>query len=97
MKNEMATMGKLIKDIGLRADYQTLKKPTSDAFENHFTQIFNAMIGPEFRHLVKLQFLPAGEHELCVVNVAPSARPVYLKTDNSELVRKRQILGVPVR
>lgn len=70
--------------IGLRPDYETLKRPTSDGFENHFTQVFNAMIGPEFRHLVKLRFLPAGEHELCVVNVAPSARPVYLKLDNDE-------------
>ncbi len=70
--------------IGLNHDYQTLKRPTSDGFENHFTQVFNAMIGPEFRHLVKLRFPAVGERELCVVSVAPSPRPIYLKLDDNE-------------
>jgi membrane protein YdbS with pleckstrin-like domain len=72
------------KPVGLANDLKTLKRPDSDGFENHFTQIFNAMIGPEFRHLVKLWFPRVGEIDLCVVQVSPSARPVYLKTDNNE-------------
>ena len=72
------------KPIGLNHDYQTLNRPTSDGFENHFTQVFNAMIGPEFRHLVKLRFPAVGDRELCVVSVAPSTRPIYLKLDDNE-------------
>ncbi|MEK7630180.1 MAG: RNA-binding domain-containing protein [Patescibacteria group bacterium] len=70
--------------VGLLSDYRTLRRPDSDGFENHFTQVFNMMIGPEFRHLVKLWFNRLGNDELCVIQVAPSARPVYLKIDDNE-------------
>jgi membrane protein YdbS with pleckstrin-like domain len=70
--------------IGLESDYKTLGRQTSDGFENHFTQIFNAMVGPEFRHCVKLWFDAAGGRDVCVVDVAPSARPAYLKFNNDE-------------
>ncbi len=69
---------------GLENDYQTLKRRTSDGFENHFTQIFNSALGPEFRHLAKLQFQKIGERDVCLVDVAPSARPAYLKFDEAE-------------
>ncbi|MBI4159775.1 putative DNA binding domain-containing protein [Candidatus Wolfebacteria bacterium] len=70
--------------LGLRNDYQTLQRKSSDGFENHFTQSFNRMIGPEFRALVKLWFHPVEGHEICTIHVLPSPRPVYLKIDNSE-------------
>ncbi|MDO8557326.1 MAG: putative DNA binding domain-containing protein [Candidatus Jorgensenbacteria bacterium] len=70
--------------IGLMNDYQTLQHQNSDGFENHFTQVFNVMIGPEFRHLVKLWFPSAGQTNLCVVQTLKSRMPVYLKTDNDE-------------
>ncbi|MEK7077110.1 MAG: RNA-binding domain-containing protein [Patescibacteria group bacterium] len=70
--------------VGLEADYQTLRRPDGDGFENHFTQVFNTMIGPEFRHLVKLWFRPANSGDICIVQVAPSPRPVYMKLDDNE-------------
>ncbi|MEK7507798.1 MAG: ATP-binding protein, partial [Patescibacteria group bacterium] len=70
--------------IGVESDYQTLKHRNSDGFENHFTQIFNSAIGPEFRQLAKLRFHKIGERDVCVVDVAPSARPAYLKFDDVE-------------
>ncbi|HUX35827.1 MAG TPA: RNA-binding domain-containing protein, partial [Candidatus Paceibacterota bacterium] len=70
--------------IGLRDDYETLPRKNSDGFENHFTQIFNKMIGPEFRHLVRLKFQDISGNEVCLVQVATSARPVYLKIDSDE-------------
>lgn len=70
--------------IGIESDYNALGRKNSDGFENHFTQIFNKMIGPEFRHFIKLWFHKAKEREICVVHVLPSARPVYLKCDNNE-------------
>lgn len=70
--------------VGLARDYRTLQRPDSDGFENHFTQLFNAMIGPGFRHFVKLSFHPIGDEEVCVVQVTASPRPAYLTFGNSE-------------
>ena len=70
--------------VGLGADYKTLSRATSDGFENHFTQLFNKMIGPELRHRVHLWFCPAEGRDVCVVDVAPSYEPAYLKVDNNE-------------
>ncbi len=74
----------LRKPIGLEYDYRTFPRQTNDGFENHFTQVFNKMIGPEARHSVRLWFNAVGGHDVCVVDVAPSARPVYLKIDDGE-------------
>lgn len=72
------------KPIGLDNDYQTLQRKDSDGFENHFTQAFNAMIGPESRHLIKLWFYKIEDQDVCIIQVAPSPRPVYLKVNDSE-------------
>lgn len=70
--------------LGLENDYQTLQRKDRDGFENHFTQSFNNMIGPEFSGLVKLWFHNVDGHEICAIQTLPSPRPVYLKTDNNE-------------
>jgi len=70
--------------LGLYHDYQTLQRKDADGFENHFTQVFNSMIGPEFRHLVKLWFYNIGEYEVCIVQVALGHKPVYLKLNEAE-------------
>ncbi len=72
------------KPLGLHHDYQTLQRKDSDGFENHFTQVFNAMIGPEFRHLVKLWFYDIENYDACIIQVAFSHKPVYLKLNESE-------------
>ncbi len=72
------------KPLGLHHDYQTIQRKDSDGFENHFTQVFNAMIGPEFRHLVKLWFYNIEEYDVCIIQVALSPKPVYLKLNESE-------------
>ena len=70
--------------LGLQNDYQTLQRKDSDGFENHFTQSFNNMIGPEFRSFVKLWFHNIDGCDICTIQALPSPRPVYLKTDNNE-------------
>ncbi len=72
------------KIIGLRDDYESLPRKDSDGFENHFTQLFNKMIGPEFRYLVRLKFQEVDSSEVCLIQVAAAARPVYLKIDSNE-------------
>lgn len=70
--------------LGLEKDYETIQRPDTDGFENHFTQVFNSMIGPEFRHLVNVSFHNLGESEICVIQSTASPRPVYLKNDGNE-------------
>lgn len=70
--------------LGLENDYATLQRKDGDGFENHFTQTFNSMIGPEFRNLVKLWFRAIDGKDLCVIQALASPRPVYLKADNNE-------------
>lgn len=70
--------------IGLADDYPHLQRPNPDGFENHFTQVFNTMIGPEFRHLVQVSFHQTGGSDVCIVEALRSTRPVYLKVDGGE-------------
>ncbi len=75
--------------LGIHHDYQTLQRKDADGFENHFTQVFNSMIGPEFRHLVKLWFYEIYPEqnqmiETSIVQTAASPKPVYLKLNDSE-------------
>ena len=69
---------------GLDNDFNSLPKPNMDGFENHFNNIFNTMVGPEFRRFVKLVFSDIDGKTVCLANIEPSHKPVYLKTGDSE-------------
>ena len=70
--------------VGLAADYSSLNKKDADGFENHFTNIFHNMVGAEYRQFVKLNWSHVDGKECCVVSVAPSHKPAYLKENNAE-------------
>lgn len=70
--------------LGIHYDYNSLPKKDVDGFENHFTQICNTMIGPEFRRHIQLTFDNVNNKEICIVNVVSSPKPVYLRTSNEE-------------
>ncbi len=70
--------------IGVSYDYNSLPKQNSDGFENHFTNVFHGMIGPEFRQFVKLSWHKASNKEFCLIKVIPANKPAYLKTDENE-------------
>jgi membrane protein YdbS with pleckstrin-like domain len=70
--------------IGLEEDYRTLQRKSRDGFEIHFTQLFNGMIGPEFRSHVQLQFTKIKNSEICHIRVKPSPKPVYFKDEGHE-------------
>ena len=72
------------KITGIHNDYETLGKKNADGFENHFSNLFNTMLGAEFRQFVHLKFHTADSHDVCLVSVAPSTRPAYLKADDEE-------------
>ena len=69
--------------VGVSFDCASLMRKDADGFENHFTQVFQNMIGPEFRQLVKLSWSQMEGKECCVISVSPSHKPAYLKNDNS--------------
>lgn len=70
--------------LGLTKDYKTLQRKDRDGFENHFTQTFNSVIGPEFRSLVKIWFHNISNQDICAIQALPSPRPVYFKSDSNE-------------
>ena len=70
--------------IGLGADYATLKRPDSDGFEIHFTNVFNDIIGPEFRQFVRLSFHAPNGKEICLLEVRPAHKPAYARFQDEE-------------
>jgi membrane protein YdbS with pleckstrin-like domain len=70
--------------LGLDPDYQAIKKPDSDGFENVFNMAFNKMIGVEYRRFVDVRFPSIDGKEICVVAVRPSLQPAYLQARGNE-------------
>ncbi|OGN31837.1 MAG: hypothetical protein A3J01_00770 [Candidatus Yanofskybacteria bacterium RIFCSPLOWO2_02_FULL_45_18] len=70
--------------MGLEKDFASLVRQDADGFENHFNNLFNSMVGPEFRRLVKLTFNNVGGKTVCLANVESSNKPAYLKTGGGE-------------
>ena len=69
---------------GLSADYATLRKPSSDGFENHFTNVFKEDIGAEFHRFVRVSFHALDQKEVCVMQILPASMPAYLRSENNE-------------
>jgi len=70
--------------VGLHHDYRSLPKQNADGFQNHFTNVFHTMIGPELRQFVELTTHKVGGKECCLVRVISSDKPAYLKLDSGE-------------
>lgn len=70
--------------FGLEDDYKSLPKPNADGFQNHFTNVFNTMIGPEFRPFVEMGIYREGGKDFCRINALFSNKPVYLRSDGQE-------------
>ncbi len=69
---------------GLKSDLLSLTKHNHDGFENHFNNVFVAMVGPEFRQFVKLSFHDFNGQSVCLVQVDRARHPAYLKTERGE-------------
>lgn len=64
--------------LGLEADYQTLKKPDRDGFEQTLIQAISANLGADLCPLIHILFHRLGEQDVCRVIVSPATRPVFL-------------------
>jgi hypothetical protein len=70
--------------LGMEKEFQTLRKPNADGFENNFNMIFNKMVGVEYSNYTKVDFAKIEEKTVCRVVVLPAPEPVYLKHKNNE-------------
>ena len=72
------------KILGIEKDYATLKNKNKDGFLLQLTQVINQYLGKEFNQYVSVRIIKIDDKEICLVNVASSAMPVYLKSAGKE-------------
>jgi hypothetical protein len=65
--------------LGLEHDYQTLKKPDRDGFEQVLMTAVATKLGGDACRSVQTVFTRAVDKDVCRVIVAPAHRPVYVK------------------
>ncbi len=63
---------------GLEEDYNSLTRKDRDGFENHFNQVLKNMMGAEYRQYVSVSFETIEEKDVCLIEVIPSPKPVYM-------------------
>jgi membrane protein YdbS with pleckstrin-like domain len=69
---------------GLKSDYETLPKKNRDGFENHLNMLIKNMIGMKFANYVNIFFDEHEQKEVCIVSVARSHKPAYVRTGSGE-------------
>jgi hypothetical protein len=69
--------------IGLEKDYQTLKKPGQDGFEQALMTAISANLGADLCHFVHVLFHVVEHKEVCRIIVAPANRPVFVSQGNA--------------
>jgi len=71
--------------LGLKNDFSTLKKNDIDYFELHLRKLINNQFGIHFSDYYLLVQFPEIEGEnIVVIQVDPSAKPVYVKVKNKQ-------------
>jgi hypothetical protein len=69
--------------VGLEKDYQTLKKPDQDGFEQTLMTSIAANLGADLCQFVHILFHSVDETEVCRLIIQPAPRPVYLEQNNA--------------
>jgi len=70
--------------IGLCLDYQTLRTPSKDGFENKLISLFSAKVGDAYLRFMRVSFPAVDGVEVCRVKVYPSTEPVFVKESGLE-------------
>jgi Holliday junction resolvase len=65
--------------LGLDEDYQTLSKPNRDGYELCLSELFKTCLSGTASTLVRVSFASIGGRDVCRVDVAASARPVFAR------------------
>ena len=69
--------------LGLEKDYQTLKKPGQDGFEQAVMTLISTSLGADICSFVHVLFHVIDNKEVCRLIISPSGRPVFLDQGNS--------------
>ncbi len=69
--------------IGLEKDYQTLKKPDQDGFEQSLMTAISAHLGADLCPFVHVLFHVVDNNDVCRLIVSPANRPVFLEHGNT--------------
>jgi predicted transcriptional regulator len=72
------------KPLGLKDDYQTLRVPSRDGFENKLISLFSAKVGDSFLRFIKISFPILEGVEVCKVTVSPATEPVFVTENGQE-------------
>lgn len=64
--------------IGLEKDYQTLKKPNQDGFEQSIMTAISTNLGADFCSFVHVLFHVIDHKDICRLIISPAHRPVFL-------------------
>jgi hypothetical protein len=70
--------------LGLEPDWQQMKKPDADSWENTFNTAFSQMIGAEFRQYVDVHFQTIDNQTVAILVARPAASPVFLTVNGKE-------------
>ena len=70
--------------IGIEKDYALVHHKNKDGFLLQLTQIINQYLGKEFHQYTSIKIIPIKDREVCVVEVAHSKIPVFLKNGGKE-------------
>ncbi|MGZ8200747.1 MAG: AlbA family DNA-binding domain-containing protein [Methylosarcina sp.] len=69
--------------LGLEKDYQTLKRPDQDGFEQALMTSISTNLGADLCSFVHVLFHVIGNKDVCRLIVSPSLRPVFLNQGNT--------------
>ncbi|MDO9168809.1 MAG: ATP-binding protein [Methylobacter sp.] len=69
--------------IGLDKDYQTLKKPNQDGFEQNLMAAISNNLGTDLCQFVHVLFHVIDNNEVCRLIISPAPRPVFLDQGNT--------------
>jgi len=70
--------------LGLEKDYQTLKKPDQDGFEQALMAVISTHLGADLCPSVHVLFHVIDDKEICRIIVSPAKRPVFLTQGNNQ-------------
>ncbi len=71
--------------MGIKPDYETLKKKSADGFLVYFTQIINYYLGKEVHRYLNISIEQLQEKEICLVQISKALEPVYVnRNDHKE-------------
>ena len=69
--------------LGLEKDYQTLKKPNQDGFEQTLMTSIATHLGTDLCQFVHVLFHVVDNKDVCRLIISPAPRPVFLEQNNT--------------